>query len=215
MAIDFNSAGEKLTKSSVLSQNKKYIPVDANKLEVTEQRVNNIVNSLNSINKQRNLFDNNGISLNIAGNGLYTMKGKYTQEQIDEFTYQLLKAVVESPNLKNKIEFIRTGGQTGFDEAGAKAGIRLGIPTTILAPKGWVFRDINGRDISNEQQFKNRFNIEITTNKEETLPSISEISNKELSLQMSVGDYMKTLTKEQRELLRNLVDQKIIEFRCK
>ena len=50
---------------------------------------------------------------------------------------------------------------------------------------------------------------------EETLPSISEISNKELSLQMSVGDYMKTLTKEQRELLRNLVDQKIIEFRCK
>jgi predicted kinase len=215
MAIDFNSAGEKLTKSSVLSQNKKYIPVDANKLEVTEQRVNNIVNSLNSINKQRNLFDNNGISLNIAGNGLYTMKGKYTQEQIDEFTYQLLKAVVESPNLKNKIEFIRTGGQTGFDEAGAKAGIRLGIPTTILAPKGWVFRDINGRDISNEQQFKNRFNIEITTNKEETLPSISEISNKEVSLQMSVGDYMKTLTKEQRELLRNLVDQKIIEFRCK
>ena len=62
----------------------------------------------------------------------------------------------------------------------------------------------------------NSENIEVTTElTEETLPSISEISNKELSLQMSVGDYMKTLTKEQRELLRNLVDQKIIEFRCK
>ena len=27
----------------------------------------------------------------------------------------------------------------------------------ILAPKGWTFRDINGTDISNEQQFKARF----------------------------------------------------------
>jgi hypothetical protein len=34
----------------------------------------------------------------------------------------------------------------------------LGIPTTILAPKGWTFRNISGRDISNEQQFKERFN---------------------------------------------------------
>ena len=97
------------------------------------------------------------ISLNIAGNGIYTMKGKYTQQQVDEFTYQLLKAVIESPKLKVKINSIRTGGQTGFDEAGAKAGIKLGIPTTILAPKGWTFRNKEGQDISDETLFKARF----------------------------------------------------------
>jgi len=156
IAVDFNSAGEKLTKSSVLNQNKKYISVDANLLKVTPERVNMIVNQLNSINKPADLFSN-GITLNIAGNGIYTMKGKYTQEQIDTFTYDLIKQINESPNLKNKIQSIRTGGQTGFDEAGAKAGIKLGIPTMILAPKGYTFRNIKGQDISSEKLFKERF----------------------------------------------------------
>jgi hypothetical protein len=150
IAVDFNSAGEKLTKSSVLNQKKKYIPIDANNLEVTPERVDKIVDELNSVNAN---------TLNIAGNGLYTMKGKYTQKQVDDFTYELLNQVLNSPNLKTKIESIRSGGQTGFDEAGIKAGIRLGLPTIILAPKGWTFRDVNGKDISNEQQFKARFNI--------------------------------------------------------
>lgn len=152
IAVDFNSAGEKLTKNSVIAQKKKYIPVDGKNLQVTENRVNIIVDQLNSV--PNSLY---GISLNIAGNGIYTMKGIYTQQQIDDFTYNLLNAVLKSPRLSVKITSIRTGGQTGFDESGAKAGIRLGIPTTVLAPKGWLFRDINGRDIANEQQFKARF----------------------------------------------------------
>jgi len=148
LAVDFNSAGEKLTKSSVLGQGKQYIAIDANSMEVTDKRVNKIVDMLNAVAAK---------TLNIAGNGIYTMKGKYTQQQVDDFTYRLLKAVVESPNLKNKIISIRTGGQTGFDEAGAKTGIKLGIPTTVLAPRGWKFRNISGQDISNEKAFKARF----------------------------------------------------------
>ena len=152
IAIDFNSAGEKLTKSSVLTQKKKYISVDANQLIVNPIIVESIVIDLNSVNAR---------TLNIAGNGLYTMRGKYTQSQIDIFTENLLRSVISSPNLQNPILQIRTGGQTGFDEAGAKAGIKLGIPTLILAPKGWKFRDVNGNDISNEQLFKNRFDISV------------------------------------------------------
>jgi ribonuclease HI len=148
IAVDFNSAGEKLTKSSVLGQSKKYISLDANNLTVTQERVDKIVEQLNSVNAK---------TLNIAGNGIYTMKGKYTQQQVDDFTYELLNKVLNSPNLKTKIESIRSGGQTGFDEAGTKAGIRLGLPTLTLAPKGWTFRNSNGQDISNEQQFKARF----------------------------------------------------------
>lgn len=148
IAIDFESAGEKLTKKTVLEQKKKYIAVDANNLVVTPERVKGIVASLNSVNAK---------TLNIAGNGIYTMKGKYTQKQVDDFTYELIKAITTSSELNNKITSIRTGGQTGFDEAGAKAGMRLGIPTLVLAPKGWKFRDINGTDISNERLFKERF----------------------------------------------------------
>lgn len=148
MAVDFNSAGEKLTKSSVLNQNKKYIPLNANNLTVTKERVDKIVEKLNSVNAK---------TLNIAGNGIYTIKGKYTQQQIDNFTFDLLNQVMNSPNLKTKIISIRSGGQTGFDEAGTKAGIKLGLPTLTLAPKGWTFRNEQGQDISNEQQFKARF----------------------------------------------------------
>lgn len=171
LAIDFNSAGEKLTKKTVNAQNKKYIPIDANSLEITQERVNKLISNLNSLKINT---PGNSISLNIAGNGIYTMNGKYTQEQVDEFTYELLKAVTESPNLKVNISSIRSGGQTGFDEAGIKAAQRLGISSKILAPKGWKFRDISGTDITDENQFKSRFlNI---TKELEVKPTISKES---------------------------------------
>jgi hypothetical protein len=157
LAVDFDSAGEKLTKNSVIAQGKKYIPIDLNKgLDVTPERVSKIVQMLNE-STGSGLFAKKEISLNIAGNGIYTMKGKYTQQQLDDFTYNLLKAVTESSELKVTISSANTGGQTGMDEAGAKATQRLGIPTTVLAPKGYKFRNISGTDISNEQQFKQRF----------------------------------------------------------
>jgi hypothetical protein len=90
------------------------------------------------------------------------MANKYSQEEIDNFTFDLLNQIINSSNLKNKITLIRTGGQTGFDEAGAKASSKLGLNTLVLSPKYWVFRDKNGIDILNEFEFKNRFNI--TTN---------------------------------------------------
>ena len=148
IAVDFNSAGEKLTKRMVKEQKKKYIPIDASSLDVTPERVEKMVDLLNEVGAK---------TLNIAGNGIYTMKGKYTQEEVDKFTYDLLKAVTEHPNLENKIESIRTGGQTGFDEAGAKAGQRLGISTKVLAPKGWKFRPEDGKDVSDRTAFMARF----------------------------------------------------------
>jgi len=153
IALDFTTTGEVSTKNAVTSQKKKYIPVDLKNLGNVNELVERIVSDLNSVNAK---------TLNIAGNGIYTMKGKYGQEKLDSFVFNLLKRVLESPNLKNKIESIRTGGQTGIDESGAKAGMKLGIPTTILAPKGWKFRVIANNakgyeDISNEAAFKARF----------------------------------------------------------
>jgi predicted Rossmann-fold nucleotide-binding protein len=87
---------------------------------------------------------------------------KYSQEDIDQYVYKLLKAVVESPDLKNRIESVVTGGQSGVDEAGAKAASRLGLKTTVLAPKGWRYRDEKGEEVRNEKKFKERFSYTTT-----------------------------------------------------
>lgn len=154
IATDFKSGGEILTKNSVLKQNKVYIAIDAHNREITQERIDKLVGKINSAkldgeNKPK-------ITLNIAGNGIYTMKGLLTQEVCDNFTYKLLKAVVEHPDLKYEISLIRSGGQTGFDEAGNKAAIKLGIPTLVYAPKGWKFKTLEG-EFSNEKLFKMRF----------------------------------------------------------
>jgi len=152
-AINFNTPGEKLTRKSVLAQGKKYIPIAVNaSLEFTSEIIEVVVEELNGVGAK---------TLNVAGNGIYTLQGKFTQYQIDDFTYNFLKLVLTNPHLINPINKIQTGGQTGFDEAGAKAGIRLGIPTTIIAPKGYSFRNSFGIDIFNEQLFKKRFLLQL------------------------------------------------------
>ena len=151
-AIDFYTGGEILTKNSTLNQNKLYIPIAypfSTSGFLTE--INSAIISMNK-NKVENI--------NIAGNGIYTMSLRnvtYTQEQLDEDVYKFLETLINHPNLENKIILIRSGGQTGFDEAGAKAGIKLGIETLIYAPKDWRFRGMDG-DIANEEKFKARFN---------------------------------------------------------
>lgn len=148
IAIDFNSAGEKLTKQSVVFQKNKYIPIRLNTLKITDELVEFVIDNLNEVKAK---------TLNIAGNGIYIFNKIYTQDQLDVYVYTLLSKVLLSNKLLTKIELIRSGGQTGIDESGAKAGIKLNIPTIVLAPKGWKFRDISGKDISNEKLFKNRF----------------------------------------------------------
>ena len=156
IATNFNSPGEKLTKKAVLNHGKVYIPIDIKKgLIIKESDVNLLVNGLNSA-IGNNILDAE-ITLNIAGNGMFTMRNIYKQKDLDRFVYYLLKDVLEHPDLKAKIIKIRTGGQSGLDEAGAKAGILLDIPTLVLCPKGWLFRNTKGDDIENEILFKERF----------------------------------------------------------
>ena len=144
-AIDFATSGEILTKESVITQGKKYIPIDVNDAD-SIFNYQHVIDELNNCGAK---------TLNIAGNGLYTMKNRYRQIEIDMIVYDVLSNVL--PNLENKIELIRSGGQSGFDEAGIKAAIKLGIKALVLAPKGWIYRDADGVDIQDENKFKNRF----------------------------------------------------------
>lgn len=155
IAYDFNSAGEKLTKQSVISQQKLYLPVDINSL-TTKENISSIAKKLSQQIKNLNKKE---IVLNIAGNGLYTLRETPFGDQalIDVLTHTLILNIISNLTDILTITTIRTGGQTGFDEAGAKAGIKLGIPTLVLAPKGWTFRGVLAEDISNEELFKKRF----------------------------------------------------------
>lgn len=84
-------------------------------------------------------------TLNIAGNGIYTLVAfGWTQESVNSYVYRLLR---DLPWLRH----VRCGGQTGVDLAGAVAGVALGLPTTVLMPKGYLMRDANGTDAPHTQ----------------------------------------------------------------
>ena len=140
IAIDFESFGEKITKELTIQNNKQYIAVhpDGNPIEKAAK----IVAKMNELNLPQKFI------LNIAGNGLSTMKGQVLQNEADDFTYILLKTISQDPKLNSKIGSIRTGGQTGFDEAGAKASVKLGFTTVVHMPKGFKMRNQDGKDIT-------------------------------------------------------------------
>jgi hypothetical protein len=149
-AADFTTAGEKLTRRSVLEQGRVYCPVAYRGHLATDNAIQAAVDALNRVGKPQ-------VTVNIAGNGVYTLKGLGDQGAVDAYAEDFLRRVMASPGLTTSIASVRSGGQTGFDEAGVKAAHRLGLPTYVLAPKGWKFRTANGQDISNEQAFKRRF----------------------------------------------------------
>lgn len=149
--IDLKTPGEILTKKAALNQNKRIIQINANDRRINDARL--------KPEFFKYLFGYEFSTINIAGNSLHTMKGKMTQYECDLFTYNFLSALFETSLFKNQnINLIRSGGQSGFDEAGIKTAVRLGIPALVLAPKGWRYRDKDGNDIYNEKQFKDRFN---------------------------------------------------------
>lgn len=153
IAIDFDSFGEKITKELVVKNNKKYIAVSPSGNPV--EKAMKIVSKMNELDLPQKFI------LNIAGNGLSTMKGEILQNEADEFTYILLKSISQNPNLHSKIGSVRTGGQTGFDEAGAKAAIKLGFTTVVHMPKGFKMRNQDGKDITmSYEHAKLRFKVD-------------------------------------------------------
>ena len=146
LAEDFNTTGERLTKTVA---GNKYVSVNISNDVSTI--VNNIYNQLVSKGKTKD------IKLNIAGNGIYSLKD--TQSQYDAKLIDIIKGL-QAKGIT--ISEIRSGGQTGIDEAGAKAGQFLNIKTTITSTSDFKFRNKQGVDISNEQAFKARF---VSTNK--------------------------------------------------
>jgi hypothetical protein len=155
-AVDFSTGGERCTaKAAGDSLISVTMPLADGKLDSSPDAISKAVDKILSGLSEEFRNGTEGIGFNIAGNGIYTLSSKgISQEQTDAWITRVLEGVCESGV---KVSTLRTGGQTGVDEAGAVAGVVLGIPTTVLAPKGWEFRNSSGKDSFDEGAFKARF----------------------------------------------------------
>lgn len=153
-AVDFTTAGERLTKRVA---GDKWMPVQLSNESGyfgahDEDQYDAILEKM--LDKP--------VKLNIAGNGMQTLSKVTDQDTIDNEVYNYIKSLVDDGA---KISEIRSGGQTGVDEAGIKAAIRLGIPWTVVAPNGYKMRDNEGNDLTGKKAFIDRFrNIEPDSN---------------------------------------------------
>lgn len=155
-AYNFDSAGEKLTEKMCKQYNKPILKIA---LTTPLTDIDEVSTKITAWLKEHNIKH-----LNIAGNGIRTMKGIFTQETLDTYLYKIFEKVLKS----YKLEHGRSGGQTGADEAGVKALDQLGIETTIIYPKGYRIRtlteDIYDKDVA-AKRFEQRINpnLEIET----------------------------------------------------
>lgn len=173
LAQSFNTAGEKLTKRVA---GNKYVSADlASENNDTSAIANSLYKQITSKGKTTN------IKLNIAGNGIYSMK--QSQQYYNDLVTDILRKLIDKGVT---ISAIRSGGQTGIDEAGIIAAQRLGIPSEVHSTANYMFRDKSGKDISDEQAFKARFNSTESSNADVDSDSMllsevsSEVSTKEL-----------------------------------
>lgn len=141
ISCNLNTPGERLTLKFLNQYKKPYLI-----LKIVDDKIDKPIENLFKF-----IEDNKIKILNIAGNSLY--RYKISQEKLNNIIFEYLKSC---PNI-NKIEKIQSGGQTGTDESGIKAGLKLNIKTKINVPKNWMFRDINGKDICNKDLFIKRF----------------------------------------------------------
>lgn len=137
-AEDFESLGEKLTKSAVLKAKKIYLPIP---LQTDKRQA--------SIAIFRMCRDHNVTVINIAGNGIYSLaEHGWTQESLNQWVYDVLKPVCQ--NLP--IVQIISGGQTGVDFAGGVAGEVLGLDPVMTFPKGFLQRTLKAHAYTQTEQ---------------------------------------------------------------
>lgn len=188
MATNFLTAGEKLTKNHA---GNKRIEIDMN-----GTTVGNIVNTIiENIEKQG--LPTKNIKLNIAGNGIYSFPENITQENIDNFVGNIIQKLLISGIT---ISEIRSGGQTGIDEAGIKAAQKLNIPWKVVATSDYAFREKDNNDIRGDRKaFMERFgDVSKISNKSPQYNAIANTVGKE-----SVDMTVKTMEKPDSGLTKN------------
>lgn len=98
----------------------------------------------------------NVFTLNIAGNGIYTLNGIVTQQELNSKMRDVLKELIkELPDVKIQV---RSGGQTGMDLAGVVAAYSLGLDTTLHMPGEYRIRPLKFDDVMHDPDIKKFYN---------------------------------------------------------
>lgn len=130
IAVDFNTAGERLTRRAA---EPRYVAVPYGIDVATAAEI------LSSF-----MREHSARTLNVAGNGIYTFAEKgISQAEVNQWVFLMLRAA----HAKHSITAIRSGGQTGMDQAGLVAAIAAGIPALGLYPKNFRRRNEKGIEI--------------------------------------------------------------------
>lgn len=146
-AVDFTTSGEICTAKAAGNSLVKIKMGD-----FSDESVRNAAEYL--VSKLSNGTDKT-LALNIAGNGIKTLdKHGISQDSTDSFVTKVLASAIE---MGLKIGSIRSGGQTGADEAGIVAATVLGIPAVIRAPGGYKYMDERGVNHYGKEGFMSRF----------------------------------------------------------
>lgn len=156
-AVDFSTYGERATAKAAGDY---YVPLDIPVLkdggaDLSQKAVDRLVSDVREYLSD-DFFKGESCGLNIAGNGIYTLSSRgVTQEQADELVLKVLDGLQKNGM---SISSIRSGGQTGIDEAGIAAAVALGVPATVHTTKDWAFRREDNVDVTgDEKAFKARF----------------------------------------------------------
>lgn len=129
-AVDFSTAGERLTQREAGAR---YVGIAYGEDPVTAASV-----------LAKFMAARKGSSLNVAGNGVYTLKAHgVSQAQANQWVFEVLSKVLE----QTPISALRSGGQTGIDQAGLVAALALGIPAYGLYPKSFRRRNADGDEV--------------------------------------------------------------------
>lgn len=132
-AADYSTAGERLTERLAEERGKERylrLPLYLDPDEAAERLI-------------ERMEQTGARSLNIAGNGVYTLHEKgWSQERLDAWMAETLRLAHQ----RAPLSFVLSGGQTGADFSGAVAAAALGVPAVITLPKGFIQRGLNGFD---------------------------------------------------------------------
>lgn len=148
LAVDFSTAGERLTKKAAVSSKfgqDAYFPVSLTP-ELNEHWIHSARDLYRACNRIERLSGGQRVTtLNVAGNGIYTLSANgMSQEWVNQMTYNIIAQVHQHL----PFERIVSGGQTGIDIAGGIAGDLLGLPVEMTYPKNLKWRFENGQDVN-------------------------------------------------------------------
>jgi hypothetical protein len=129
-AHDFNTAGERLTRSAA-GDRYLAVPLLSDSVEASRRLFVALRPFAHRV-------------LNVAGNGLHSLaRQDIKQEAVNAWVLD----VIERVHRHLPLHQIVCGGQTGVDIAGAIAGQVLGIDTCVTLPPGFQQRHADGLDV--------------------------------------------------------------------